>query len=88
MNAQFMEFIAKSRLKKLLADNKNFESSKVEYAHDKDRDIYSISLKMLKGGEYIITMIVGRNTMEMALSDKRGNILEHMLHDGERVVYG
>jgi|GEM_PF-5429061 len=88
MNQQFLEFISKSKLKKLLNDKKNFIGSKVEYAHDNDRNIYSISLQMRKGGNYLITLIVGDHSVEMALTDNKGNIIEHMLHDKDKVVYG
>lgn len=87
MNRELMEFISKSKLKKLLSDQKNFIGSKVEYAHDKNRNIYSIKLKMKKGEEYTITLAVGGESVEMALSDKDGNIIEHMLHEGENVVF-
>ncbi|HID72829.1 TPA: hypothetical protein EYP38_02705 [Candidatus Micrarchaeota archaeon] len=88
MNKAFMEFLAKSKFKKILNDRKNFIGSKVEYAHDKNRNIYSINIKMSRGDSYLLTLIVGDHSVEMALSDRDGNVIEHMLHDGDKVVYG
>ncbi|MFH1394480.1 MAG: hypothetical protein ABII71_03565 [Candidatus Micrarchaeota archaeon] len=88
MNKMLMEFISKSRLKKILEDRKNFIGSKVEYAHDKNRNIYSISIQMRRGENYLVTLIVGDHSVEMALTDRNGDVIEHMLHDGDKVVYG
>ncbi len=88
MKNELKKFIKNSRLKKLLSDPKNFIGSKVEYAHDKNRNIYSINVKLQRGVEYLITLIVGDDSVEMALTDKDGNILEHMLHEKENLVYG
>lgn len=88
MKNEMQDFIANSKLKTIIGDKRNFIGSKVEYAHDKDREIYSIKLLMRRGEEYIVTLTVGENSVEMALSDRDGNILEHMLHEGENLVYG
>lgn len=88
MNRELLEFISGSRLKRIINDKRNFMGSKVEYAHDKKRDIYSVRMKMAKGEEYIVTMIVGPESIEMALSDDKGNVLEHLLHEKNSLVFG
>jgi hypothetical protein len=88
MNEEFLKFIENSRIKEILGDRKNFVGSKVEYAHDKNHNIYSISINMRKGKNYLLTLVVGDESVEMALSDEEGNIIEHMLHEKDNLVYG
>lgn len=88
MNKELLAFLSKSKLKKLIGHKRNFIGSKVEYVHDSKRNIYSIKMKMAKGEEYVLTLAVGPESVEMALSDKQGHIIEHLLHDKNDLVYG
>ncbi len=88
MNEEFLKFIGNSKIKEILGDGDNFVGSKVEYAHESKRNIYSISIKMDEGEKYPLTLAVGEDSVEMALSDSEGNILEHLLHEKDVLVYG
>lgn len=61
------------------------KDAKIQYAYDKSRDIYSVKAT-IEGKERVITLIVGKQSMELDLMDTEGNLLERIAQDGSKIA--
>lgn len=75
-----------SKLRSISSSLKNFKDCSVKYAYDKQTKIYSVSA-IFQGKPYIVTTRIGPNGVEMMLTDKAGNLIEHMAHIGNSVSF-
>lgn len=66
-----------SRIRAIASSLKSFKGAGVQYAYDKKQQIYSVSAN-LNGKPYILSLRIGPDSMEMMLTDKEGNIIEHV----------
>ncbi len=64
----------------------NFGPAK--YLRDEKRRIYMASVKLEGGKTGVLTLSVGSNEIEMALSDKKGNPKAFVYHGNGKLIYG
>jgi hypothetical protein len=75
-----------SRIREISSSLKNFKGSSVQYAYDKQDQLYSVKVD-LRGKPYILTLKVGPTSMDMMLTDVDGKVLEHASQSGSLVRF-
>jgi hypothetical protein len=75
-----------SKIRAIASTLKSFKGASVQYAYDKKQQIYSVSAN-LDGKPYILSLRIGPESMEMMLTDRQGNIVEHVAQTGSDIKF-
>ncbi len=65
---------------------KDFKNCDVKYAYDNDNQIYSVKV-IFKGKPMILTMRVGKEIMDMTLTDETGRSIEYIGQKKNRLQF-
>jgi len=64
----------------------HFKNCEVKYAFDNDKKIYSVKV-LFNGKPMILTMRVGKDIMDMTLTDTNGNEIEYIGQQKKTLEY-
>lgn len=56
---------------------KDFKNCDVKYAYDNNNEVYSVKI-MFRGKPMVLTMRVGKDIMDMTLTDINGRVIEYI----------
>ena len=65
---------------------KDFKGCDVQYAYGKDSQVYSMKVNF-KGKPMILTVRVGKDIMDMTLTDMNGKVMEYIGQKGDKVEF-
>ncbi len=85
-NSELSKKWRNSKIRQIATNKKNFKGCAVQYAYNEDDRIYSVKVN-LKGQPYVLTVKVGKDSLEMMLTDSKGTLLEHAYQNGSQLGF-
>ena len=64
----------------------DFKNSEIKYVYDNENKVYSVKV-MFKGKPMILTMRVGKDVMDMTLTDMSGKEIEYIGQNKKQLAY-